>query len=27
VLAVLALLTLALKLWAERKMVQDGHRG
>nr|WP_259672518.1 sulfate ABC transporter permease subunit CysW [Alcaligenes faecalis] len=26
VLAVLALLTLALKLWAERKMVQDGHR-
>ena len=27
VLAVLALLTLALKLWAERKMVQDGHHG
>ena len=27
VLAVLALLTLALKLWSERKMVQDGHRG
>lgn len=27
VLAVLALLMLALKLWAERKMVQDGHRG